>query len=248
MADELHTVSSNENSDSPLLSVIMATYNRGPFIVSALESLLQQAYSPLEIIIVDDGSTDGTAPLIDELIVREGAPIHYVWQTNAGFPAALNHGLRLARGKIVSFLDSDDLWPKDRLPAQIVLFDTLELPSQVKPEIILGREERFAINGTVDPAELAAANERPFHYSLGASLFARKVFDSVGLFDESLPYCADWDWFSRAREAGIPMASDSRVTLRMRVHGGNLTQNRQLSNLYTARMVRKHLDRIRQPN
>ncbi len=247
MANERHTGSTNVDAANPLLSVIMATYNRGPFIVSALESLLQQAYTPLEIIIVDDGSTDGTAALIEDLLESQAASIQYAWQANSGAPAARNHGLRLARGQIISFLDSDDLWPMDRLPAQIALFESGSLPGERKPQIILGREERIADGGTIDPAELTAANDRPVHYSLGASLIARTVFDSIGTFDESLPYCDDWDWFSRAREAGIPMASDSRVTLKMRVHGGNMTQNRELSNLYTARMVRKHLERMRQP-
>lgn len=232
------------STPAPLLSVIVATYNRERFIGAALASILRQSYPAIEIIVIDDGSTDATGAIVADLASSAPFPIHYRHQANAGAPAALNRGLRLASGAVIGFLDSDDLWPDDRLPGGIA---RLSVPAEggAPPGIILGRAERFADGVQIDPAELAAANERPYHFNLSAALIARRVFDSIGDFDESMPYCADWDWFARAREAGVGIAVDPRVTLRMSVHGGNLTQDRARNAHYTVEMIRKHLQRSR---
>lgn len=230
---------------NPMLSVIMATYNRERFIATALESILRQPYAPLEVIVVDDGSTDSIWGVVNRFIESRTIPIHYVRQPNSGSPAAHNHGLRLAKGSIIAFLDSDDLWPADRLPAQMGFFEPDPKADSGAPGIVLGRTQRFADGVSVDSRQLATANERPVHYSLGSSLFARWVFGAVGQFDESLLHCADWDWFVRAKEAGVPMAADPRVTLRIRIHGDNMTQDRSIGARFTAQMVRKHLARKR---
>jgi glycosyltransferase involved in cell wall biosynthesis len=234
------------NQSNPLISIIMATYNRERTIGAALESILQQNYQPLEIIVIDDGSTDGTPAAIHTLIAERNAPIHYVQQQNRGLPAAHNHGLRLARGEVIAFIDSDDLWPAGRLPAQLTLFTQAEHATTAAPGIVLGRQRRFVDGVTVDPMELAMADQRAVHYSLGTSLFARWVFDIVGNFDETMRQVADWDWFARAREAGIAMIADPRVTLLVRVHDGNLTQDRAMGGHFTVEMIKKHLDRERE--
>lgn len=225
------------------ISVIMATYNRANYIRAALESILRQAYAPLEIIVVDDGSTDDTPAVISALITATAAPIRYVQQANCGQAAALNRGLALARGEVIAFLDSDDLWPDDRLPAQLTFFAQRTAPDVQPVGIVLGRKERFADGVAVSAAELVAANQHPVHYSLGSSLFACWVFDVVGLFDDRMGHSADWDWFVRARELRVPMVADPRVTVLGRIHGGNSTQNRVMVAEQTANMVRKHLDR-----
>lgn len=225
------------------ISVIMATYNRAHYIRSALESVLQQPCTPMEIIVIDDGSTDATPAVVHDLIAQTAAPIRYVQQANAGLPAAHNHGLRLAQGEIITFLDSDDLWPPDRLPAQLAHFDQ-HGPAHTAPAIVLGRIRQFADPGvTVDPQALAAFNAHPIHYALGSSLFRRHVFDEIGGFDETMRYTADWDWFARAREAQAPMAADSQVTLLVRVHGGNMTRDRATSDRFTLQMIRQHMNR-----
>jgi glycosyltransferase involved in cell wall biosynthesis len=225
----------------PLISVLMATYNRAQYIRAALESILQQPYAPLEIIVVDDGSTDDTAAVVQAVGPGAGVTVRYVWQPNHGLPAAHNHGLRLARGEVIAFLDSDDLWPPARLPTQFACFRPQSLAHDA-PAIVLGRVRQFAEPGaTVDPQTLAAFNDHPIHYALGSSLFQHSVFAEIGSFDESLRYTADWDWFMRAREAQIPMAADARVTLLARIHSGNMTQDRAASNHFTLQMIRKHM-------
>lgn len=89
-----------------LVTVVIPTYNRAEYIAETIQSVLDQTYRNLEIIVVDDGSTDDTRTVVEPFIDR----IHYVWQENAERGAARNHGLRLASGKYIAFLDSDDLW------------------------------------------------------------------------------------------------------------------------------------------
>ena len=90
----------------PLISCIVPVYNGERYLRQALDSILTQTYRPLEIIVADDGSTDGTAAVV----TRYGDQIHYIRQDNSGAPAVRNLGLRVAHGEFVAFLDADDLW------------------------------------------------------------------------------------------------------------------------------------------
>jgi len=224
------------------ISVIMATYNGQLYIRAALESILRQHHAPLEIIVVDDGSTDRTPEIVSDLAEQRSAPIRYIRQENQGQPSAFNHALRFARGEVIAFLDDDDLWPEDRLPAQLNYFAHTALSGE-EIGIVLGRKFYFADNIKANEAEMAAANQRPYHYALGAALVARWVFDRVGIFDDHFCLVSDWDWFARARTMQIPTAIDPRVTLHGRIHGGNITQNRELGAKFTIEMIRRHMRR-----
>ena len=103
---------------APLVSAVMAVYNGERFVREAVDSVLGQAYRPLEVIVVDDGSTDGTAAVLQSM---DG--VRYVHQPNAGQPAALNHGIRLAGGALLAFNDADDVWTPDKLNRQMAAFD-----------------------------------------------------------------------------------------------------------------------------
>jgi glycosyltransferase involved in cell wall biosynthesis len=94
----------------PSASIILPTYNRAKFLPETFEAIRRQTWSDWELIIVDDGSTDGTDELIRELTAGIKQPIRYVWQENQGAYAARNTGLDLAQGKYIAFYDSDDLW------------------------------------------------------------------------------------------------------------------------------------------
>lgn len=100
-----------------LVSVIVPAYNRAHLIVATLESALAQTYTPLEIIVVDDGSSDGTP----EVVQRFGAPVRYVRQSNAGVAAARNRGFAEGRGEFIALLDSDDIWLPWKLEAQVAV-------------------------------------------------------------------------------------------------------------------------------
>ena len=97
------------------VSVIIPVYNGGKFLAEAINSILSQKHSPIEIIVIDDGSTDNTS----EVAMSYGNRVHYVYQENKGAPAARNHGLRLASGNIIASLDADDIWAENKLKKQL---------------------------------------------------------------------------------------------------------------------------------
>lgn len=103
----------------PLVSVVIPTFNRAVVVGRAVESVLQQTYRPLEVIVVDDGSTDGTS----DVLKAYGNAIVYICQDNAGPAAARNHGIHKSRGDLVAFLDSDDVWLATKLERQVAVLE-----------------------------------------------------------------------------------------------------------------------------
>jgi glycosyltransferase involved in cell wall biosynthesis len=105
------------NSSKPLISVIVPVHNGEDFLEDAVASIHRQDYCPLEIVIIDDGSTDGTAGLAATL----GNDIHWIYQQHRGPSAARNAGIVMSHGEFIAFLDADDLWPPGKLQAQVEL-------------------------------------------------------------------------------------------------------------------------------
>jgi len=110
----------------PLISCIVPVFNGERYLTEALESILKQTYRPLEIIVADDGSTDGTATLV----ASYGDQVRYLFQPNAGVAAACNLGVRASRGEFIAFLAADDLWHPQKLVLQMSQF-------QNRPELDL---------------------------------------------------------------------------------------------------------------
>jgi glycosyltransferase involved in cell wall biosynthesis len=107
-------------SQAPLVSTIIPCFNQADFLPDAVASIRRQNYPAVEIIVIDDGSTDGSASVAAQL---GGADLHYFHQANQGLPGARNAGLERARGEIISFLDADDLWHDANLEIQVALLD-----------------------------------------------------------------------------------------------------------------------------
>ena len=99
-----------------LISVIIPTYNRENKIIDAVRSVLEQTYINIEVIVIDDGSTDDTYLMLDKI---EDKRLKYVYQENSGACVARNRGIKEAKGKYIAFHDSDDIWHKDKLEKQI---------------------------------------------------------------------------------------------------------------------------------
>ncbi len=197
---------------TPLVSVVIPTYNADAFLGEALESLLSQGDHPLEVIVMDDGSTDRTPELVAGFA---NAAIRYARQENRGAAAAINAGVRLVSGELVSFLNADDVWTPGRLALQLAL-----LAEHPEAEIILGHQRRMW-----QPAgqQEYRFTEPELALSLQSCLFRRGVLDRIGSFDEELRYSFDWDWFFRAREQGVPFFTHPEVTNHYRRHAGNLS-------------------------
>ena len=226
--------------ETPLLSVIVPVYNGADFVADALASICRQPYAPLEIIVVDDGSSDAGALVITQFRQHHWPQLKYVCQPNAGPAAARNRGLGIASGEIIAFLDADDLWPDATIQGSVELLLNQGL------QLVVGCTQQVRARYAGEPAEeLQAFGEVWMAFSLCAAVFRREVFDIVGRFDEQLRYGEDVDWFLRAREAGIDIGIRNEVTRLYRKHDSNMTLDTEQSNHYFLAALRKSLQRRR---
>ena len=183
-------------SKNPLVSVILPTYNRGWILTEAIDSVLAQDYKDYELIVVDDGSTDNTREILDAY----GQDIIVLRQANKGVSAARNRGIAEAGGQLVAFLDSDDLWLPRKLSWQVDFF-------KLNPDAVINQTEEIWIrNGVrVNPKDRhrkpsGMIFERSLELCLvspSAVMIQKTLFDAVGVFDENLPACEDYDLWLR---------------------------------------------------
>lgn len=185
----------------PLVSVVIPAFNVEAHIGQAVRSALLQTYSNVEVIVVDDGSTDGTAGAIDPLLGDER--VRYERQGNGGPHRARNRGLELARGELIAFLDADDYWYPQKLARQVPLFEGRDGPGVVysdrhwvdaKGERGLATPEFRPLNEDRPVSKLILANGIP----MSTAIANRECFAVTGRFDESLPCASDWDFWLRA--------------------------------------------------
>jgi glycosyltransferase involved in cell wall biosynthesis len=220
--------------NKPLISVIIPVFNGERFIAEAIQSVLAQNYEPLEIIVVDDGSTDGTAEVVKIL----GEKIRYIFQENGGIAAARNTGLRAASGDYIAFLDADDLFCNDKLNLQLKQFDLY-----VSLGIALGYISRCNFTGQNTDHELADHSDKSFLLSLGSMLISKSVFHQIGNFDLEMKQAEDLDFFFRVKEAGIPIAVHPEIIQICRQHDKNITSNRKNFIFYQLLAMRKAKNR-----
>lgn len=221
------------SSSGPLLSVIVPVFNGERTLAATLQSLFALDYGPMEVVVVDDGSTDGTAGVANAF----GDRLRYVYQENAGPAAARNRGLIEARGEVVGFLDADDLWTH-----AIVRQALPKLLAGDGTDIVQGRiQEVRESDGTLELLGM------PYAYlNLGSALFRRRVFDQVGPFDEAMRLCEDYDWILRAYDQRVRKPRIDEVTLLYRLHAGSLTRGRSIHEIDMARAHKKAAERRRQ--
>ncbi len=223
-------------SDRPLVSVIIPTFNGARFLPDAIASIVAQRYPSLEIIVVDDGSTDDTAAVVAALPVE----VHYFKQENLGPAWARNRGIRDASGDYLAFLDVDDLFAEGAITA---LLD--ELLADEARDVVQGYSQVTEWVPETGTFESRGSPTETFPYSIASGIYRRRVFDKVGLFDPSLFYGEDRDWFRRASEADVRPHKIDAVTLIVRRHGQNMTEGKSLVELNTLRVFKLALDRKR---
>lgn len=219
----------------PLVSVIIPVFNGEDFIADAVNNVLAQKYPALEIIVVDDGSTDTTSEIVGKLPVD----IRYFRQENGGPASARNRGIRDASGEFIVFLDVDDLWPENNL--NILVDKMLREPYL---QVITGYAQMMQKN-EVGEYDLAGSPMESFSYYIGAAIYRKTVFSEVGLFDPSLKFGEDTDWYTRAEELKVNMKRLEEITLFVRRHGKNMTHGKNLVELGAVRVRKKSLDRMR---
>jgi glycosyltransferase involved in cell wall biosynthesis len=205
----------------PLVSVIIPVHNGARFIADALESVYIQNYEPLEIIIVDDGSTDDTS-----VVVRSFRDIRYFRQENRGVSSARNAGIGEGKGELVAFLDSDDCWAADKLNIQVGC-----LLKHPHIGYTLGMQRNFLESGIERPFWLREEHLQREHTGfLPTSVIHKSVFEQVGLFNPAYRICEDVEWFSRVKDFGIPMMVVPEVVLYRRIHASNLSYQLKAGN------------------
>ncbi len=224
------------NATKPLVSVIIPVYNGEAYLVDAVGSIQQQHYEPIEIIAVDDGSTDGTAKIIADF----GNNVRYVYQSNSGPAAARNRGLRMSKGDVIAFLDADDLWPENNLN---LLVDKMLNNPEI--EAIRGYAQLMEYNVETGKFYFVGNPKESFSYSIGAGIYRRSAFMKVGLFDTTLKFGEDSDWFIRANELNLKVKRLEDITLLVRRHGKNMTHGKSLVELNTLNVLKKVISRKR---
>lgn len=178
----------------PLISVIIPTYNRAYILSKAIESVLNQTFKDLELIVVDDGSTDETPYLVSKY------PIIYVRKPHRGVSHTRNVGVLKAKGDFIAFLDSDDAFVEDKLEKQIKFFE--KYPDY---KIVQTDEIWYKGDKKINPKKIHQKAEGWFFdraiklcvVSISTVLIKREVFSEIGLFDEDFPVCEDYEFWLR---------------------------------------------------
>lgn len=184
----------------PRVSVIIPTYNRRDFAREAIASVCAQTYRDFELIVVDDGSTDGTARIVEEFRQGRADSIQYIFQTNQGVSAARNHGVVRSSGQLLAFLDSDDVWQPEKLATQIAFFN-----AQPTAQICQTQEVWLRRGLRVNPrnkhrksgGDIFLRSLELCLVSPSAVMMQRTLFERMGGFDEQLPACEDYDLWLR---------------------------------------------------
>lgn len=224
---------------SPLVSVIVPSFNYGHFLAQTLASLQAQTHTGWECIVVDDGSTDNTWE-VALAHARRDPRIKYVRRPNGGLPAARNSGLRVAAGEFVQFLDADDALEPRKLEAQVAYLEHSPHVGIVYGDVRYfdsetGAQRRGLFSDEPWMPETAGPGERVLRELIRANIMVvnaplvrRAVVEQIGLFDESLTSLEDWEYWIRCAAAGVwfeywPEAGTLSL---VRVHRGSMSQDR----------------------
>jgi glycosyltransferase involved in cell wall biosynthesis len=222
------------------VSCIVRVFNSERYLREAVESVLGQTRPPEEIVVVDDGSTDGTPAIL----ASYGARLRVLSQTNQGAVVARNVGLRAVRGDLVAYIDGDDLWHPEKLALQVPRF-------QARPELdlCLGHTQNFWIPELAAEAARFQDHRRAQAlpaYFMGAALVRRRLFETVGWFDTGYGFAYDTEWFLRALDSGAVVDFIPEVLAYRRLHGDNFSRvHAELGRTEYLALVKATLDRRR---
>lgn len=210
----------------PAVSVIMPAYNVEPYVGGAIRSALAQTYTDFEVIVVDDGSRDGTADVVRELS-KQDSRVRLVQQPNRGLAGARNTALRAARGEYFALLDSDDLWEPQFLTEQMAVLEA-------RPDVDIVTGNGWYLEGPRH-GEVARPSPDPRPEPCLASIIGdewavfimsvlrRRVYTAIGPFDEEMRSNEDYDFWLRAAVAGFSFARNDRPLGHYRVRADSLS-------------------------
>jgi len=219
-----------------LISVIIPAFNAAEYLTQAIASVRAQRGIPLEILVIDDGSTDATP-----YVAQQVAGIRYLRQDNSGPAAARNKGIAASQGSLLAFLDADDLWVAGKLTAQLSALET-----HPDVHLVAGHVAEFM-------TDAGAATEKAPHrshygqraYTVGTLLIRRTDFRKVGWFEPQLRFGEFMEWLSRAKGQGLRELVLDQVVLHRRIHAANTTRLAKDHQRHYLAAIRKHLERQR---
>ncbi len=209
----------------PKVSVVIPTYNHARYLPYALDSVIDQSYPNLEIFVVDDGSTDGTA----ELVKPYRSKVNYIYKKNGGTPSALNLGLSLVTGKYVCWLSADDALIGEKVSKQVALMERdTSLGFSYTNFVVINAEgnKQYDVNSAYYPdKEEMVTKLMEGCFINGSSVMMRcSALETIGYFDESLPQAHDYDlWYRFLRHYSCGFLKEPLLAYRW--HGENMSQN-----------------------
>lgn len=225
-----------------LVSVIMPVYNRQNLVSASVDSVLQQTYSPVELILINDGSTDDTAKVLDGYAERYPEQIKVIHQQNTGQVVARNNGITLAKGEYVAFLDSDDTWLADKLLKQMPLFQSGV--GLVYSGIYEVAEDGHVLSEIIPPIDMRG----DIFYKLlvkngmtgGSVVISHEALDDVGLFDANLKAAENWDlWIRITKKYKADFIAEPLVCYLR--HQGNMSADSDMMSMATKFIYEKHI-------
>ena len=216
---------------NPLVTVVVPAHNAAAYLADALDALAAQDYSPVEVIVVDDGSTDETG----DLACARGS-VTVIHQVNAGPSAARNAGIAQATGEYITFCDADDVFRPAKVRVQ-----SQYLADHDEVGCVLVRHETFFADGTPRP-EWLTDDEGVQPQS---AMVRRSVIDAVGGFDPDYHLTEGMEWLGRMRDAGIGIAVLDDICVDRRIHGSNLSYQRAGLQHNMLRSLRARIERSR---
>jgi glycosyltransferase involved in cell wall biosynthesis len=213
------------SQEMALISIIIPTYNHARFVTQAVDSALTQTLPAIEVVVVDDGSTDET----QGVLAKYKGQINYIYQTNQGPSAARNTGIRAAHGDYLVFLDADDLIPPNKLELQSQYLETRPDWGLVYSGWQYIDETGAQALGEMRPHKQGQVLKdllcRDFFFSPGAAIIRRECFDRVGHFDVSLRAAEDTDMWVRIAAAGYAFGYVDEILYSYRVVKSGLSHN-----------------------
>ncbi|HZI73395.1 MAG TPA: glycosyltransferase family A protein [Gemmatimonadales bacterium] len=222
---------------APEISVVIPVHNGERYLAESIRSVLDQGHAALELLVIDNGSTDATAD-----VVRTFSSVRYFHLAEKGVSKALNYGLEQCRGAFLAFLDADDVWPPNRLAIQLDAFTrnpTVEMVFGYVEQFISPELEESAKSKLTIRDRLLPGRHR------GCMLIRKESFWKVGRFEPSIEYGEFIDWYMRAEEQEIRELMLPNVLTLRRIHGGNLGFTDRNKRVEYARALKRGLDRRR---
>jgi glycosyltransferase involved in cell wall biosynthesis len=219
------------------ISVIIPVFNGAGYIAAALDSVFNQNYNNIEVIVVNDGSTDNSENIIKSYDIR------YLKQENLGVTVARNNGIKISKGEFLAFLDQDDVWKPDKLSLQYNQFLDQKNLGYVLSHQIIHLENGFAKPNWLKSEQL----NQPIIGYLPSTLMVRtETFKKIGYFNEKFDIGSDSEWFFRAKGLGIEMKIMQEVLVHRLIHNANQSHSVGDSHMELLRIVKQALVKKRQ--